>query len=554
MRIPGAAGVGRRDHDGPFRHPARPPFETTRVRRTLKKSTPRSGPECTNARLAKVATVERCHQSIAIRPACAGVVAILGTTLHLGTRGPGAGFRVIRVADPLCTIRDEGRRGQVAYLPAGLEAAARLLLERDGYEVIATGTTPAPLPAPDLASLRTFGTIDRPLLDFVRHHDRGLIRLGPKVDPTRLIAGVARAYPDATIAVAAARVEDVHRAARGLERHLPRVGRVAADTSPVEPARVVVGTYLGLGDPAVRIEHRDVLFALDVGEATGHTPRLVIHHASRARTYGLLAHDRQLAPRDRDRIAATFGLDALAIPRHGDRERTVEVITARIIGGPSVTMDLDVAALKREGLWSHPVRNRRVARMVAKVVRGGEHRPGATTSSSTFLEDISATFLESIGHAPRVAVLVEVVEHALTLSELLPGWVLITGSDVHAGGLSKKQVRMLSEGLPTTPTTSAPMIVTLAALDAVDLGSIDVLVRADGGVGIPPALASIPVPADAPTRPLLLIDCDDRHHPELRRHGRSRRAAYAELGWAVDGQPAPTPLERFLATRPRRPR
>ncbi len=520
----------------------------------MKKTTPRSAPEGANARLAKAATVERCHQSIAIRPACAGVLAILGTALHLGIHDPGAGFLVARVADPLYTIRDEGRRGKVAYLPAGLEAAARLILERAGYEVSATGTTPAPLPAPDLASLRTFGTIDRPLLDFVRRHDRGLIRLGARVDPTRLIAGVALAYPDATIAVAAARVEDVHGAARGLERYLPRVGRVTADTSPLEPARVVVGTYLGLGDPVVRIEHRDVLFALDAGEATGHTPRLVIHHASRARTYGLLALDRQLAPRDRDRVIATFGFDALTIPRHGGRERTVEVVIGTIAGGPSVAMDVDVVALKREGLWHHPVRNRRVARMAAGIVRGGVHSPGATSDSGTFSEDISPTFLESIGHAPNVAVLVENLEHALSLSELLPGWVLITGSNVHAGGLSKKQVRMLSEGLPTTPTSSTSTIVTLATLDTLDLGALDVLVRADGGLGIPPALATIPVAADAPIGPLLLIDCDDRHHPELRRRSRSRRASYEELGWNVDGQPAHTPLERFLATRPRRPR
>jgi hypothetical protein len=56
----------------------------------------------------------------------------------------------------------------------------------------------------------------------------------------------------------------------------------------------------------------------------------------------------------------------------------------------------------------------------------------------------------------------------------------------------------------------------------------------------------------AQERPLVLIDCDDRHHPLLRRRSRSRRAAYAERGWYLPGTDAAAArVEAFLAARPR---
>jgi hypothetical protein len=85
-----------------------------------------------------------------------------------------------------------------------------------------------------------------------------------------------------------------------------------------------------------------------------------------------------------------------------------------------------------------------------------------------------------------------------------------------------------------------------------DLSCAGVLVRADGGVGPPPlAPAQLIEPDDGPARPLLLLDFDDRHHPELRRRTRLRREAYAERGWLAPGvDPVRARVERFLATRP----
>jgi len=54
-----------------------------------------------------------------------------------------------------------------------------------------------------------------------------------------------------------------------------------------------------------------------------------------------------------------------------------------------------------------------------------------------------------------------------------------------------------------------------------------------------------------PARPLLLVDFDDRGHPQLRRRARQRRQAYAERGWFAPGtDPVQARAERFLDSRP----
>jgi hypothetical protein len=77
-------------------------------------------------------------------------------------------------------------------------------------------------------------------------------------------------------------------------------------------------------------------------------------------------------------------------------------------------------------------------------------------------------------------------------------------------------------------------------------------VRVDGGVGLPPlAPEQLIEPDDGPSRPLLLLDFDDRGHPQLRRRARLRWQAYAERGWFAPGvDPVEARAQQFLDSRP----
>jgi hypothetical protein len=100
-------------------------------------------------------------------------------------------------------------------------------------------------------------------------------------------------------------------------------------------------------------------------------------------------------------------------------------------------------------------------------------------------------------------------------------------------------------------------IVTFEALPGFGLSDVDVLIRADGGPGLPPlGRQALLKSVHEAGRPLALLDVVDRGHPLLRTWFRQRREAYGERGWYGAGVDAEAERARaFLAvgggTRPK---
>lgn len=488
--------------------------------------------------LPPVATIERVGQTITVRPPFEDALGGLATSLHVAAVHPSLGFRVVPWREPLFEV-EQTVAGPAAVMAAGLEPVARGLLERAGIVVVVEGRTVLPLPAPELAA-GTPRAIDPALLDFVRGPERGLIRIGPGVSPERLVAGLRLAYPGAGIAVAANRREDVRRFGRRLREIIPGACWSLGDDFPADPGPLVVTTYTGLADHGVALHRRDILVCLDALEALGRVACRAIGCADRARLFGLIRSGEPLAPYDQDRLRARFGFDVIEIPRHGHVARPVEVFTARIVGG-APTDCADTISLKRRGVWTHPIRNRRIARLAAALTGSGGELIAEHPAIAARLGDT----------IPRLVVLVEGIEHATALARTLPGWPIVPGSDLETGALPKAMARLVDASRWVGRECPARAIATLAGLGEVDLEHVDLVLRADGGLKVPDALArglSIPYPGG---RPLLLGDFDDRHHPELRRRSRGRREAYRALGWTVDGVARPSSaLDLFPAARP----
>jgi hypothetical protein len=496
----------------------------------------------------QVVSVERRGQGIVVQPPCAEVFAVLQTTKHAYAPRPGRGGRTFKVVQDLFKVEDASWEGPQTVLAAGLESVALHLLERAGFKVshsVETMLPPRAIPVPDFAAARQLGPVDRAMLDFVHDHDRGLVRYqAGSVRPARLIAQVALAFRDRTIAVAAKRRADVRRLGRLLRKHLPGMVDIVDGPAPKRLRRVVVTTFLGLGEPAVEIEKLDILVVPDAAEALEANARMAIPHAEAARLYGFLEIGRHLAPYDADWLAAVFGLEEVVIPRHGCIGRPVEVVAVKGVGGQGRAADLDTVALKREGLWRHGLRNRRIAALARALADGDRQRLDAEYPAV-------AARLAGRGGPLTVALLVENVEHALAIAGRLPGWPIVAGSHVATVGLPGRPARLLARRRWDGAGTPARAIVTMAGLEGSGLERLDVLVRADGGRHVPPALDGIVIRASAPNRrPLLVVDVDDRHPPRLRQWARQRRAAYLERGWVVDGVGPATRVERFLADRP----
>jgi hypothetical protein len=198
--------------------------------------------------------------------------------------------------------------------------------------------------------------------------------------------------------------------------------------------------------------------------------------------------------------------------------------------------------LKRQGLWNHPLRNRRLARLARALSRGSR-------VAIAKICPVLATF-PGITTRRKVVVVAANVEQAAALAAELPGWPAMLGPGASLAGLSARDVERLAAGLSALRDDSTRLVATAAGLDSVDLGSFDVVVRADGGLGLPPGTSVGPVVTGRTRRALLLVDADDRHHPELRRDARTRREAYAARGWTVDGVAPPDPFHRVLEGLP----
>jgi hypothetical protein len=207
--------------------------------------------------------------------------------------------------------------------------------------------------------------------------------------------------------------------------------------------------------------------------------------------------------------------------------------------------------IKRQGLWRNHARNRQVARLARRLQAGewqaiGKGFPPARTGLRE-------------GQRLAVAVLVENLEHAEAIARDLPGWRVATDNDWKPGCVGR-DVKGAQGSVEPGAGGKQGVIITALGIEKLDLSGVDVLIRADGGVGLPPMTAFPPGkivfnennlpegPAGEPR--LVLVDFYDRHHPLLRRWSRQRRAAYAERGWYAAGvEPLERRIELFLAAR-----
>ncbi len=266
-----------------------------------------------------------------------------------------------------------------------------------------------------------------------------------------------------------------------------------------------------------------------------------------ARLVGFLEHGRDLSPHERDSLLELYGPCPLTILRSGSTLRAIRVITTPIKGGQPLRHHLRGLELKRRGLWRNPVRNRRISRLVEALVSDNNGRLSTDYPSVAEASDGRV--------CGRVLVLAESMEHAALLSRQLPEAPIVSApkSDAPSGGVPHAgevglTIEITWDDAPD-PEFADVVIATPFGLKQLDLRCFDVLVRSDGGTGLPPGMTthSLQITGDIPE--LLVIDFHDRHHPTLRNRSDARLRAYAEAGWAI-GAHDRNGLAPFLMTRP----
>jgi hypothetical protein len=393
----------------------------------------------------------------------------------------------------------------------------------------------AELPPPDWDRLAAVNAVDRQFVEFVRDVDRGLVLHGASVDPGLLIAQVGLAYPSASIAVPLITRDRAYRVAVSVQSLLPEaVCFVRHGVESYERPAVIITLPGRLAYGDVSVEHRDILILPDARQMTYGDALEGLKRAFRAHVIALLPWDAKPSASEWDALRCWYGLQECVVPAHGRRRLPVDVASMAFEAKPRAGLDASPLEIKRQEIWTHPIRNRLLSQC-AQRLRTGESPQGLP--------------LNELAPGPqRVALLVESVEHAAELLKGLPQWPLIASDTANLNGLRKCHASRIKTARSLVPYGC--VIVTHAAAVSVDFGKFDVLLRADAGTGLPAGLQQTSTDGQDQRRPLLLIDLADRHHPVCRQWSRTRRDKYAQAGWyAPYADPMDERCKQFLASR-----
>jgi hypothetical protein len=497
----------------------------------------------------RTVTLSRWGHSLVLESPCPDVLASLHGLFHAAVLHR-EGYAVRALSIPLW-LEDSDWGRPVLVCGAGLEPVVRALLCQAGITILRTSPPPpATLPAPHLEAVQKQGAVDLQWLETVRRHDRALVRMEPQVvDPAWLVAQVAQDWPQVKIAFVVSLRAEAGPMARKLRRHGIRATVLTGQTNPAQVERVVVATYQGLGHTAraYDLNRLQIIVVRDALEALGRRASECLRYAWRARLYGLIDRAVTPAPSEGDELRGLFGLHEVVVPQHGLAERPARVVWHVIQAGPELrTTGPGARSLlerKRRGLWRQPLRNRRLARLAqALTAEDGAVRATLPPALATALADVAT---------PSVLVLVENVEHGLILARQL-AWPLLADPDVWRSGLSQADQAVLQSGERYGQPRPRCAVVTAVVFAALSWTDVDVVVRADGGVGLPPgASGDLVCWSSPPVRPLLLVDCFDRHDPLWRRWSRQRQQAYRAHGWlAPKEDPLQARLQAFRDARP----
>jgi hypothetical protein len=471
----------------------------------------------------RLVTLERSWQAVIIRPPVEALTH-LTSWLQGPEFAPRRGYVFKRYPVPL-VVPDCW--GSALKCWAGLEPVVMEYLRRLGYEPQLTNPV-ASLVEPAWERLTGYAPLDRHVLDCVRDHDRAILRCGIGViNPGHVVAQIADAWPNKRVAVLVSdsrsgnSITDVVRQ-YGIPAFFFHRGR-----GSIGGMRVAVTTFSDNGFLDADCDSWDIVVCLDATRAIGRHGLDRLPHARRARLYGLLPIGITVSSCDQDDLHRLFGFHRVSLPKHGHRELPVDVAVARISGGRASTSQ-DIVRVKRDLIWRNPVRNRRLVRLAAGLADGN-------------LTNVAAL-------CPRAAdwLAVHSAPHHVVM--------LVDSADHH--DQMQREVARQRRGKPRRTGFGAEphvAVVTFDQLPSIDWERISAIVRADCGVGLPPFLdpQSLAVSCES-LRRLLLVDVDDRAHPELRVRAKARTDAYLLRGWLPLGADAiSTHVATFLAAKGR---
>ncbi len=355
---------------------------------------------------------------------------------------------------------------------------------------------------------------------------RGVIVCPTAFGKTFMIKQLAKVYPKAQIAITLPQKDVCETIFRDLQAELGRdVGMLGGGQN--QPGRVTVVVSKSLHKLP-----KDINLLL-VDECHSLMTDLYIaqlNKFTRARMFGLTASDSGRSDKADRLIEAVFGPVLVDVSyQQGVAGGNIVPLEVRMYDqpeGPDVAgRNMQPAQVNRLGIWTNRARNDRLMRVVRSIE-------------------------QEIGADEQVLIMVDTVEHAYLLGQLLPEYVVVSG-DTDAARISKLMAR---GGIKSTQVICTPdlrrqyreqfeqhilkrAIATKIWKQGVDFRDLAVLVRADGSasgidaVQIPGRLSRLGNKTDKERG--ILIDFKDTFSRNLLGRSMARMRVYRDKGWQI---------------------
>ena len=483
----------------------------------------------------EVVTLSRDGHFTRIEPAVDELADVFYTLSHAVEKDQDHGCRITPWKAPLVNQQVAADGSQYQLCGAGLERLLEEHLRQHSYRVHKRGRRPGPLPAPSKCNLPRLHHVDPPVLDFVQQQERGLIRYKrSRKRLTQLVSQVAVAWPEANVLLCVSPGGDALTPEDCLWDMLLEMNPEADDSVyGTQVGNVWVGDYDDVADWLPDMEGPTILIVPEPWKLLQSKAGFqVLCQAQDARLFGLLPGEARLTQSERDEMTTFFGVREIDSEAEDTADRPARVAFVRYDSGPEIDRNTKTFELMRQGIWRNSLRNLRIAVLIRALVDHDQeqlqtHFPGVWRVLAG-------------KPAGRIGVFVENVEHALVLAKSLRGWPVVASVRLHDEGLTHRERGILRAGRDEFWASKKNVIITADGLASA--GQIDVLIRADAGVGQLPKIIYVNE---------IVIDLNDRHHPVLQKRAKQRRMAYQQQEWNVGGKTEMNyHLQQFLATRP----